>query len=130
MSRDVDDTEVFVGDTVECVRGCESGGYPGVPGLRYEVTSTAGGHLTFKGEVREPASSSRFRKIDPDNVNSPSHYRWLPVEVIEVTEHLNFCLGNVIKYVLRADHKGKPVEDLEKARWYLDREIQRRRANQ
>lgn len=64
--------------------------------------------------------------VDP--VNHPPHYRWLPVEVIEITERLNFCLGNVIKYVLRADHKGKPVEDLKKARWYLDREIARREA--
>ena len=63
---------------------------------------------------------------EPDPVNSPSHYTWGPVEVIEITERLGFCLGNVIKYVLRADHKGKPVEDLKKARWYLDREISRR----
>jgi hypothetical protein len=63
-----------------------------------------------------------------DAVNHPSHYTWLGgIEVIQVTEHLGFCLGNVVKYVLRADHKGKPVEDLEKARWYLDREIARRK---
>jgi hypothetical protein len=63
-----------------------------------------------------------------DPVNNPSHYRWLPgdVEVIDITEHMGFCLGNVIKYVLRADHKGKPVEDLRKARYYLDRELKRR----
>lgn len=61
-----------------------------------------------------------------DLVNHPSHYQQWPVEVIEITEQMNFCLGNVIKYVLRADYKGRPVEDLKKARWYLDREIQRR----
>lgn len=62
-----------------------------------------------------------------DPVNHPSHYTWLGgIEVIDITEHLGFCLGNVVKYVLRADHKGEPVQDLEKARWYLDREIQRR----
>lgn len=70
----------------------------------------------------------KLEKSDP--VNHPSHYMWLPVEVIEITEHLNFCLGNVIKYTLRADHKGKPLEDLKKARWYLDREIQRRTSNE
>lgn len=63
-----------------------------------------------------------------DNVNSPSHYTWLGgIEVIDITEHLSFTLGNVVKYVLRADHKGKPIEDLEKAAWYLNREIERRK---
>lgn len=61
-----------------------------------------------------------------DPVNHPAHYKWMPVEAIDVTEHLNFCLGNVVKYVLRADHKGKPLEDLRKAAWYLAREIERR----
>lgn len=63
-----------------------------------------------------------------DNVNKPKHYNSHPsgVEVIRITEHMNFCLGNVIKYVLRADHKHDAIEDLKKARWYLDREISRR----
>ena len=65
-----------------------------------------------------------------DPVNHPSHYRWLPgdIEVIDITEHMSFPLGNVVKYVLRADHKGKPLEDLRKAAWYLQREIARREA--
>lgn len=63
-----------------------------------------------------------------DNVNSPKHYKSHPsgIEVIRITEHMNFCLGNVIKYVMRADHKHDAIEDLQKARWYLDREISRR----
>lgn len=63
---------------------------------------------------------------DPDPVNLPSHYTKLPVECIDVTEHFNFALGNAIKYIWRADHKGKPLEDLRKAVWYLQREIARR----
>lgn len=64
-----------------------------------------------------------------DNVNHPKHYTSHPsgIEVIEITEHMNFCLGNVIKYVLRADLKHDAIEDLEKARWYLDRELARRK---
>ena len=64
----------------------------------------------------------------PDPVNNPSHYRWLPngIEVIDITETLNFCLGNAIKYILRADHKGKPEEDLRKSIWYIQRELKRR----
>lgn len=66
-----------------------------------------------------------------DPVNHPTHYTAHPsgIEVIRVTEHMNFCLGNVVKYVLRCEHKGAPLEDLKKARWYLDREIQRREEN-
>lgn len=61
-------------------------------------------------------------------VDHPSHYTQFPVEVIEITERLNFCLGNVVKYVCRADFKGRPLEDLKKAAWYLQREIDQRSA--
>lgn len=67
----------------------------------------------------------RRRLPKPDLVNEPPHYKQFPVEVITITERLNFCLGNVVKYVLRADFKGSKLEDLKKARWYLDREIAR-----
>ena len=62
-----------------------------------------------------------------DNVNHPKHYTQHPsgVECIEITEHMNFCLGNAMKYIWRASLKGKEVEDLRKARWYIDREISR-----
>ena len=68
-------------------------------------------------------------------VNHPEHYNWLKsicgIEVIDIARHLNFNLGNVIKYVLRAGHKSesgysdldKKIEDLQKARWYIDDEI-------
>ena len=64
-----------------------------------------------------------------DNVNNPKHYTAHPsgIEAIEVTEHMNFCLGNAMKYIWRADLKHDAIEDLEKARWYLDREIRRRK---
>lgn len=62
-----------------------------------------------------------------DPVNHPKHYTEHPsgVECIQITEHMNFCLGNATKYIWRADLKGG-VEDLEKARWYINREIERR----
>jgi hypothetical protein len=62
-----------------------------------------------------------------DPVNHPAHYQSATgLEAIQVVEafELNFHLGNVVKYVLRAPNKGG-VEDLEKARWYLEREIER-----
>jgi hypothetical protein len=62
-----------------------------------------------------------------DNVNHPKHYTSHPsgVECIAVTEHMNFNLGNAVKYVWRAGEKGDVLEDLRKARWYIEREIQR-----
>lgn len=65
-----------------------------------------------------------------DSVSNPLYYTegWSNgAEVIDLTEHLSFCAGNVVKYVCRAGRKDpdKYVEDLEKARWYLDREIGR-----
>ena len=61
-------------------------------------------------------------------VNHPKHYTSHPsgVECIQVTEHMCFNLGNAIKYIWRADLKGKTIEDLEKAIWYVRREIDRR----
>ena len=62
-----------------------------------------------------------------DPVNHPQHYTQHPsgVECIQITEHMNFCLGNAIKYIWRADKKNG-LEDLKKAIWYIEREIQRR----
>ena len=66
-----------------------------------------------------------------DPVNHPQHYTSHPsgVERIQVTEHMNFNCGSAVKYIWRADDKGKAIEDLEKALWYLDREINLRRAS-
>lgn len=63
-----------------------------------------------------------------NNVNHPAHYNTSDIEVIDAIEawELGFCLGNAVKYIARADHKGQPVEDLRKAVWYLRREIANR----
>jgi hypothetical protein len=55
-----------------------------------------------------------------DVVNHPNHYTQYPVEVIELTRHMPFCDGNVVKYVARSPFKGNRLQDLKKARWYLD----------
>ncbi len=63
-----------------------------------------------------------------DSVNYPKHYTEHPsgVECIQITEHMNFCLGNAVKYIWRADLKDDAIEDLQKAVWYINREIARR----
>lgn len=62
-----------------------------------------------------------------DAVDHPAHYNSHPsgIECIDVIEHMNFCVGNAIKYLWRAGLKGEALEDLRKARWYVEREIQR-----
>lgn len=65
-----------------------------------------------------------------DAVNHPRHYArgWSNgAEIIDITENLNFNRGNAVKYIARAGRKDalKTIEDLKKARWYLDRELKR-----
>lgn len=63
------------------------------------------------------------------DVNHPKHYNKNSsgIECIDVVEHFNFNLGNAIKYIWRADEKGNPIQDLEKAAWYVQREIEKRK---
>jgi hypothetical protein len=60
-----------------------------------------------------------------DNVNHPEHYKTGGIETIDFIEakSLGYHLGNVVKYVTRADHKGNRLEDLKKAQWYLNRAV-------
>lgn len=64
-----------------------------------------------------------------DQINHPGHYNVGSIEVIDAIDAwaLNFNLGNVVKYVARAEHKGVPLVDLKKAAWYLAREITTRK---
>lgn len=80
-----------------------------------------------KGNVAQGPGISDPAANGWDPVEKPLHYNSHPskLECIQVTEHMNFCLGNAVKYVWRADLKGG-VLDLKKAVWYLEREIERR----
>lgn len=75
------------------------------------------------------ARESKYKTGDQRNnpVDHPSHYTYGSIETIDFIESMglgtDFCLGNVIKYVSRAGHKGDAVWDLRKARWYLNRAI-------
>lgn len=81
----------------------------------------------FCGENPAPPAEAAppARPAPPDPVNKPRHYTSHPsgVECIDIVEHYGFRLGNAIKYIWRAGLKGGALEDLRKARWYLDREI-------
>jgi hypothetical protein len=97
-------------------------------------------NISFCGRRITPATSSTdWEDVTCDECNSlnvklceavnhPSHYTGHPsgVECITVTEHMNFNLGNAMKYIWRADLKDKAIEDLKKAEWYIQRELKRR----
>jgi hypothetical protein len=70
------------------------------------------------------------QQLEQDVVKHPSHYTSHPsgIEVIKITQHETFLRGNIIKYVLRAPYKGSELEDLKKARQYLDWEIEQKEA--
>ena len=82
--------------------------------------------------MSNPATPSpMFGIAKPEAVDHPAHYNAGKIEAIDAIEAavagkpaaIAFCLGNAIKYVFRAGHKGNPVQDLEKAIWYITRAI-------
>jgi hypothetical protein len=86
---------------------------------------------SIKEEVMSLSVANRIKMLQmaklhtEDNVNHPPHYTVGGIETIDFIEakKLNYNLGNVIKYITRADHKGSRNEDLKKALWYLNREV-------
>jgi hypothetical protein len=85
------------------------------------------GKILMQAPERMMEVSKKVFKVSatPDLVNNPAHYTAGGIETIDFIEakKLNYNLGNVIKYLTRADHKGSKLEDLRKAQWYLTREI-------
>lgn len=129
-----------VGEKLRCI---ESASYRLPTDRSFTVKESGPGHVSFiqseipAGAYRGPYSPACFvlwtdePAVDTDLVNHPPHYTAHPsgVECITVTEHMNFCRGNAVKYIWRAGDKGSEIEDLKKARWYIDREISRLMAN-
>lgn len=68
---------------------------------------------------------------DADPVEHPTHYTGHPsgIECIQITEHMGFNLGNAVKYIWRCDLKLDAIEDLRKAKWYIEREIAKRESS-
>ena len=102
---------------------------PGLPGRPVNLLhrkSTPPGRVDDQEVSDTEAIRSEAPALAEDPIN-PSHYRRHPsgVECIEITRHLNFNVGNAIKYIWRYQDKGDPIENLKKAQWYLDDEIRR-----
>lgn len=88
------------------------------------------GQISKALEITTPHNSDNTRQqlqsLSKETVNHPSHYNTGKYEVIDVIEdwRLGFHLGNVLKYIARAEHKKNALEDLKKAAWYLNRYIE------
>jgi len=78
-------------------------------------------------EMQKVHKRTKTPSLPHDPVNHPKHYTMHPsgVECIEITRHMNFNLGNAVKYIWRAGEKGDVIQDLEKAIWYLQDEVKR-----
>ena len=102
--------------------GCGCGAYRAEPYSTSKIVTDAAPRV---GPL--DAAIDTFKFDEPDLVNHPPHYTRHPsgVECIQITEHMNFNLGNAVKYIWRAGEKGATLEDLRKARWYVEREITR-----
>lgn len=116
------------GDTVVSWQACDA------CGERRRVTSYMGreGWAQEERPWPEHLPEAVGRALGGEAVDHPSHYRkdtgYEAIDVIEAWG-LGFCLGNAVKYIARTGHKGDAVEDLEKAKWYIEREIARRRSD-
>jgi hypothetical protein len=89
--------------------------------------------LSTEGQTIKGVSGNEYTAMDftpkrqEDTINHPPHYKVGGIEVIDFIEAkgFNYRLGNVIKYISRADYKGDRLENLKKAQWYLNREIEK-----
>lgn len=92
--------------------------------LRSQVKKAVGKYMRPDGTLKQRLQSADAPPV-PDMVNHPAHYKAGGIETIDFIEAkgLNYHLGNVVKYITRADLKGERLENLKKAKWYLDREI-------
>ena len=93
--------------------------YSKVPKKKKEVD------VTLANMIAKTLEEPEVKVVEEDVINHPSHYTRGKIEVIDFIEdqQLPYHLGNVIKYIARAGYKGDKLEDLKKARWYLDRYI-------
>ncbi|MGK5496373.1 DUF3310 domain-containing protein [Streptomyces sp. URMC 125] len=126
---------LFVGQlgTVADIDNPEDAPYP------YAVAFDTGSRLCFAEDeltypedseavIRFPRHEENLAASESDPVHHPSHYTSHPsgIECIQITEHMNFCLGNAMKYIWRAGLKtDDPIQDIDKAIWYLQREKER-----
>jgi hypothetical protein len=82
--------------------------------------------------MKEDEFRNGSTETEPDMVNHPPHYKSHPsgIECIQIVEHMPFNLGSAVKYIWRNEEKGNQIQDLKKAKWYIQREIERLEKNE
>ena len=131
-------SNIEVGDAVEAIGG-PFDNYIGCLGKVSDMHHDGYFEVSFERHplddpmyiLYKPSELSKVTGEEGDNVNSPSHYGQGKIEAIEyiedflsTEEYIGYLRGNIAKYLHRWRFKGKPVEDLKKANWYLDRLIE------
>ena len=135
--------EIKKGDRVQIKNGLEAGNRYGGVEFMFNMIQYCGQYTTVKGynfngydlDIDDGKYTWSIEMLDiqgkeeEDLVNNPKHYNMGKYQVIEVIEDwdLGYHLGNAIKYIGRCEHKGNKVQDLEKAIWYIQREIENER---
>ena len=77
-------------------------------------------------KAKDCFKSKEYKDVEVDMVNHPPHYQHGIEPIVFIESHnLNFNLGSAVKYIARAPYKGKELEDLRKAKWFIEREIKR-----
>lgn len=118
---------------VKCVTNHSNGFGALTVGKEYEVLSECSEFYHIRDDKGREGNwdKSRFVIATSDPVSHPAHYTLGKIEVYDFIKawDLSFAEGNVVKYVVRAPHKGKQLQDLKKARWYLDQLIKEAEAN-
>ena len=134
------DPNTKAADVVEAVGGTTQQAHVMLNTQRKKMSILKNRDGTFKRKYRmqssEPAPAGSLNNpsivevhfpitMESDPVNHPEHYKTGGIETIDFIEakSLGYNLGNVVKYVTRSDHKGNKLQDLQKAAWYLNREI-------
>jgi len=97
----------------------------GRPAKKSQTLLLPNSSVEVKPAKQRMQSAERITEVQVDPINHPPHYKVGGIETIDFIEAkgLDYNLGNVVKYITRADHKGNKLEDLRKAQWYLTREI-------
>ena len=134
MSEATEQQTFGIGDTVRVINQ-ELGACGKVGEVIEELRQESSGGVVLKvefdfGPMRLYPQELELVAQESDPVAHPPHYTSHPsgIECIQVTEHMGFNLGNALKYIWRCDLKQDAIEDLKKARWYIDREIAKREA--
>lgn len=124
------ESKQFFAQVCEKIMTYHNGTWTRIEGYTIADIESAAATVKRPESITDVARSIEAARVEErDAVNNPKHYtsHASGIECIQITEHMGFNLGNAVKYIWRCDLKhDAPIQDLEKAIWYIEREIKRR----